>query len=80
VHWTDSNGAEHTLVGDDLVAAAEALVDGTLNPDGEFVRAAVAGQQTWPDFATAAAAHRIVEAMYASAREDGSPQLVSGAP
>ncbi|MCU1391935.1 MAG: hypothetical protein JWM34_363 [Ilumatobacteraceae bacterium] len=80
VHWTDSDGAEHTLEGNELVAAAESITDGTLNPDGEFIRAAVAGRPSWPNFATAAAAHRIVEAMYASAREHGSSQPVPAAP
>ncbi|MCU1367175.1 MAG: hypothetical protein JWN39_2814 [Ilumatobacteraceae bacterium] len=79
VVWTDTDGAEHSLEADELAAAAEALVDGTLNPDGEFVRAVAAGRPSWPDFDTAAAAHRIVEAMYASAREDGSAQLVGSA-
>jgi len=77
IHWTDSGGAEHTLEGEPLAKAAEALVDGSLNPDGEFVRAVAAGRTSWPDLDTAVEAHRIVEAMYASARERGSAVVVA---
>jgi hypothetical protein len=45
--------------------------DGTDNPDGEFVRAVVEGRAATPDLHTAVQAHRIVDAMYASAAEDG---------
>ena len=72
VHWTDSNGSERSLQGDALEAAAAPLVDGGLNPDGEFVRAAAASLPSWPNFDTAVKAHRVVEAMYASAREGGA--------
>ncbi len=76
VTWTDSDGTEHTLQGDQLVAAAEAMIEGTLNPDGEFIRAVAAGRPSWPSLDTAVEAHRIVEAMYASAREGGTPHSV----
>ncbi len=72
VHWTDADGAEHTLQGDALELAATPLIDGSLNPDGEFVRAVATGSESWPNFDTAVDAHRIVEAMYASARAGGS--------
>ena len=72
VHWTDTDGTEHTLQGEALEGAATPLVDGGLNPDGEFVIAAVAGLPTWPSFDTAVYAHRVVDAMYASARAGGS--------
>jgi predicted dehydrogenase len=77
VHWTDADGAEHTLQGDALELAAGPLVDGGLNPDGEFVRAAVAGVPSWPTFDTAVDAHRIVDAMYTSARDDGASVRVT---
>ncbi len=80
VHWTDSDGSEHTLEGQALCDSAEELLDGTLNPDGEFVRAVAAGRPSWPEFSTAAAAHRVVEAMYSSARGHGSAQVVAAAP
>ena len=73
VHWTDTDGSQHTLEGEALEQAARPLVDGDLNPDGEFVLAAAAGQPTWPDFNTAVAAHQVVEAMYESARSHGAP-------
>ena len=77
VRWTDTDGTERSLEGDELVAAAEGLVDGTLNPDGEFVRAASGGIPSWPDLDTAVQAHRVVEAMYVSAREHGTSQAVA---
>jgi predicted dehydrogenase len=76
VTWTDSDGTEQTLQGDQLVAAAGAMIEGTLNPDGEFIRAVAGERPSWPDLDTAVEAHRIVEAMYASAREAGTPQSV----
>lgn len=79
VTWTDTDGAGHTLEGEALSAAAEALDEGSLNPDGEFVRAVAAGRPSWPDLDTAVEAHRVVAAMYASAREGGSSQRISAA-
>ncbi|HEY4331277.1 MAG TPA: hypothetical protein VGM78_01855, partial [Ilumatobacteraceae bacterium] len=77
VEWTDTDGAHRSLEGVELTAAAETLVDGTLNPDGEFVRAAVAGRPAWPDLDTAVAAHRIVDAMYTSANAAGAAVAVA---
>ncbi len=77
VHWTDTDGTEHTLQGEALEIAATAFVDGGLNPDGEFVRAAVAGLPSWPTFDTAVDAHRVVDAMYASARAGGSAVTIA---
>jgi len=77
VHWTDADGNAGTLEGEALAAAAEELVDGTLNPDGEFVRAVADGRPSWPDFDTAVEAHRIVEAMYSSARDAGAARIVA---
>ena len=72
VHWTDSNGASGSLGGDEIVAAVEPLLDGSMNPDGEFVRAVAEGRDAHPDFATAVRAHRIVDAMYRSAAREGT--------
>jgi UDP-N-acetyl-2-amino-2-deoxyglucuronate dehydrogenase len=72
VSWTDSNGDTGSLTGEELSAAAAPLRDGMENPDGEFVRAALAGTAATPDFAEAVKAHRIVDAMYASARAGGA--------
>ena len=48
VHWTDADGTAGSLDGDEIVAAVEPLVDGSLNPDGEFVRAVVEGRPATP--------------------------------
>lgn len=72
VHWTDADGASGSLGGDEIVAAVEPLLDGSMNPDGEFVRAVVESRAAHPDFATAVKAHRIVDAMYRSAESGGS--------
>jgi predicted dehydrogenase len=80
VHWTDADGTSGSLGGDEIVAAAEPLLDGTMNPDGEFVRAVAEGRAAHPDFATALEAHRIVDAMYRSAEREGAMVAVVAAP
>lgn len=72
VSWTDSDGASGSLEGEALSNAAAPMRDGTDNPDGEFVRAVQEGRSASPDLHTAVAAHRIVDAMYASAKADGN--------
>ncbi len=72
VRWTDSDGTTGSLGGDDLVAATVAMVDGSHNPDGAFVRAAVSGRPADPDMSVAIAAHRVVDAVYRSAALGGS--------
>ena len=76
VRWTDTDGTERSLEGDELVAAVEPLIDGPANPDGAFIRAVAAGVPSWPDFDTAVEAHRVVDAMYTSASEHGTMQDV----
>lgn len=76
VRWTDHDGASGSLSGDDLVAAVAPLRDGTDNPDGDFVRAIGAGHAATPDLHTAVRAHRIVDAVYASAAEGGAPRRI----
>jgi predicted dehydrogenase len=76
VHWTDADGSTGSLGGDEIVAAAEPLLDGSMNPDGEFVRAIVEGRAAHPDFDTAVRAHRVVDAMYRSAAADGASVAV----
>jgi len=71
VHWTDADGTNESLAGEALVGAAAPLVEGDVNPDAAFVRAAVAGAPAWPDFATGVVAHRVVDAIYRSAALDG---------
>ena len=49
---------------------------GDANPDGAFVKACVEKIPGFPDFSIALEAHRIVEAMYASARNEGQSVAV----
>jgi predicted dehydrogenase len=72
VSWTDADGAGGSLEGDALVDAVTPLIDGSMNPDGEFIRAVVEGRAAHPDFATALEAHRVVDAIYRSAADDGA--------
>jgi predicted dehydrogenase len=76
VHWTDTDGTNGSLADQAIVDAVEPLIDGTMNPDAEFIRSVVAGQPAHPDFATALAAHRIVDAMYRSAADGGASTSV----
>ena len=76
VSWTDHDGTTGSLEGDELVAAAAPLRDGTDNPDGDFVRAVQLGHAATPDLHTAVAAHRIVDAVYRSAAAGGTAQHV----
>ncbi len=78
VSWTDSDGSAGSLASDALTEAVAPMRDGTDNPDGEFIRAIVEGRQASPDLHTAVAAHRIVDAMYASAAAGGSSVEVAG--
>jgi predicted dehydrogenase len=73
VSWTDHDGANGSLEGAALSDAVAPMRDGTDNPDGEFVRAVLEGRAATPDLHTAVHAHRIVDAMYASAAADGAP-------
>ena len=71
VSWTDADGESHSMGAGDLSAAVAALSTGLANPDGEFVRAVLAGTPATPDFAEAVKAHRIIDAMYDSAANGG---------
>jgi predicted dehydrogenase len=71
VRWSNTDGDSHCIAGDELAAAVAPIRDGPDNPDECFVRAALAGTQAAPDFADAVKAHRIIDAMYASAARDG---------
>jgi myo-inositol 2-dehydrogenase/D-chiro-inositol 1-dehydrogenase len=72
VSWTDHDGASGALEGDALVQAVAPMRDGTDNPDGEFVRAILERRGAHPDLFTAVHAHRIVDALYASAAAKGA--------
>ncbi len=73
IHWTQSDGATHTLEGAALETAAAPFLDGHPNPDAAFVHAVANHERSWPDLAVAVEAHRVVDAMYRSARSTGSP-------
>jgi predicted dehydrogenase len=76
VSWTDSDGNAGSLDGSDLVAAAQPIRDGNGNPDGAFIDAIRDGVAAHPDLDVAVAAHRVVDAMYASALADGATVLL----
>ncbi|MDO8362546.1 MAG: Gfo/Idh/MocA family oxidoreductase [Actinomycetota bacterium] len=71
VSWTDTDGTSGSLADQALTEAVAPMRDGSDNPDGEFIRAVLAGSGASPDLHTAVAAHRIVDAMYASAAAGG---------
>ena len=71
VTWSDTDGTTGSLQGEELLERTALLAHGDPNPDGAFVKAAVAGTAGFPGFDIALDAHRIVEAMYQSARRDG---------
>jgi predicted dehydrogenase len=56
----------------ELLEKTAPLAIGDANPDGAFIKAAVDGTPGFPDFSIALEAHRIVEAMYRSARDNGN--------
>jgi predicted dehydrogenase len=72
VTWSNADGTTGSLEGMELLEKTAPLAIGDANPDGAFVMAAVEGTQGFPDFSIALEAHRIVEAMYRSARDNGN--------
>lgn len=74
VTWTRDDGAG-SLEGEALIAAVLERHDGRLpNQDRGFVDAVAAGLPgPHPDMATALRAHRVVDAVYRSAAQDGAP-------
>lgn len=77
VTWSDTDGTTGSLEGEELLARTAPLAEGDANPDGAFIKAAVHGTGGFPDFSVALQAHRIVEAMYASCRTDGTTVYVA---
>ncbi|MFT3852861.1 MAG: Gfo/Idh/MocA family oxidoreductase [Ilumatobacteraceae bacterium] len=76
VSWTDHDGATGSLADESLAERVESLHDTGANPDGAFIRAVQLGEPATPDLSTAVAAHRVVEAMYVSAAQDGTTVAV----
>jgi predicted dehydrogenase len=72
VTWSDADGSTGSLAGDELVARTAPLAVTHANPDAAFVLSSLNGEAGFPDFSIALDAHRIVEAMYESARHNGA--------
>lgn len=72
VTWSNADGTTGSLGGDELLEKTAPLAPTDANPDGAFVRDAASQQPAFPDFSIALEAHRIVEAMYRSARSNGN--------
>ena len=72
VRWRFTGESEQSLSGDALVAALAARGDARDNPARVFLDAVAAGRPADPCFAAALPAHRIVDAIYASAGAGGA--------
>ena len=72
VTWSDSDGSTGSLEGKELLAKTSVLAHTHPNPDAAFVLTAMNKESGFPDFSIALEAHRIVEAMYESARNEGA--------
>lgn len=74
VRWTTAgDGTETVVEGDALVAEARRRGAGGINPDRAFVESVRTGTPATPSFADAVRAHRLVDAVYASAAAAGTP-------
>lgn len=69
----DPSGHVHALDGSALREAAAAGDGRGTNPDADFIEAIRSAGQAYPDFALAARAHRLADAAYRSAADDGLP-------
>lgn len=78
VTWNDASGNAGSLEGEELTRRTESLAPLLPNPDGAFIRAIRTGLAAFPGFDVALEAHRIVDAMYASAGDTGAPRIVHG--
>ena len=78
VSWTTSGADPVVVEGDELMAAAAIRGIDPVNADGAFVTAVAAGRQGSPTFEDALRAHRLVDAIYRSASDDGTRVPVGG--
>ena len=76
VTWTTAGAAEQTLEGPELEAAVADLGLARGSADGAFIRAVRDGRPASPSFADAVRAHRVVDAIYASAAAEGAPVTI----
>lgn len=72
VTWSNADGTTGSLGNEELVERTAPLALTDANPDGAFIRNVLSGEPGFPDFSIALEAHRIVEAMYRSARDGGN--------
>ena len=72
VTWSDADGTSGSLEGDALLEKTQPLAAIHPNPDAAFVLSAIENTPAYPDFAIALEAHRVVEAMYESSRNNGA--------
>ena len=77
VTWSNADGTTGSLEGEELMAKTAPLALKDANPDAAFVLSAVDKEPGFPDFSIALEAHRIVEAMYQSARDNGNAVAVA---
>lgn len=76
VRWTRPDGDEGALEGEGLVAAVTEQVGPPRNPDGAFIDAVAAGRPASPGLADALRPHLLVDAVYRSCGDGGSPVAV----
>ncbi|MBI2705424.1 MAG: Gfo/Idh/MocA family oxidoreductase [Actinobacteria bacterium] len=72
VRWT-LPGDEGSVEGEALAAELDRAGIARRNPDAAFVESVMAGTPAHPDFAIALRPHRLVDAIYRSARAGGAP-------
>jgi len=72
VHWTRPGDDTGSVGGRDLTLALAGVDIEVRNPDGAFIEAVEAGRPASPDFAVAARAHQVADALYRSAAADGT--------
>lgn len=80
VTWTDTDGTTTVLEGEGLELEAAALLEGdgmTANPDHDFAVSVASGTTARPEVAVAVEAHRVVDAMYRSAADDGATVTIA---
>lgn len=76
VAWTPLGGEPVELAGEALVAEVRRRGLRDQNPDGAFIDAVQRGEPAWPGFAEALRAHVLVDAVYRSAAQGGTPVAV----
>lgn len=80
VHWErtdgDGRGSSGSVSGRALQEAARECDGRSHNPDADFVAAVRSRTSSYPDFAVALEAHRLCDAAYRSAADQGSPVAI----